>query len=231
MRTTAYGTAITSRGKHATIQGSTFSKIGYNAIKSTGPDARIVENRIDTFCLSMSDGGGIYLSGKKVAGSLVEGNTIYGKAPPDPEKGVYLQVEAGIYLDEHSNRCRIAGNRVSGSGRGIFLHNASDNILSGNVVSGSRFHAISLSEDAAAPGTLRRNNVVGNTIRSDGMSAISVKSATPVPAPGSIDGNTYIDGATPTSFRIESPGKGLRSMKIDEWTKNGFDVKSSLNPR
>ena len=103
----------------------------------------VENNLIDNFCLTKDDGGGIYTyAGDQ---SIVYANRVIRNNLVINAVGRFEGVEsyyyepygkaAGIYLDDFSNHTIVANNTViKGQWAGIFLHNASDNVIKNNAV-------------------------------------------------------------------------------------------------
>ncbi len=111
---------------------------GYNAIRFGQEDILIKNNFVDNFCLVMDDGSGIYTYDTHSATGydrIVSGNIILnGVGEPYGTPGL-TGAAHGIYIDNNSTGVIVEDNSVSQcSGRGIFLHQASQIILDGNTV-------------------------------------------------------------------------------------------------
>lgn len=228
--TTAHGTGITVRGARSEVRGVLLRNLGYNGIKSTGFEAKLVGNLIEQHCLRMQDGGGIYLSGPLASRSQIDSNIIATSPFPAPEAGTYLKAVAGIYLDERSNSCEVRSNRISGGSRGIFLHNAANHAVVGNHVSGFTAHGISMEEDAAARDSLRDNLIEFNRIEGGGISMIRLKKATSESSPGRIDNNSFGASRIEAKFSRDDLVRNRWGLiDWETWSTEGFDLSSHFD--
>lgn len=150
------------------IERNTVSGAGYIGIRFNR-NSRVVNNVVRDVCLVLDDCGAIYSWANAdprplnsvVAGNLIE--NVVGNRTGSPEPWT---LAAGIYLDDLSNGVVVEGNAVSKAERGIYLHNAFDNVVQGNTIMDSR--AYGLIVGTGHPGypaaELRANTIRGNTL-------------------------------------------------------------------
>ncbi len=124
-------------GKAGIIENNHITYSGYIGIQMGGDSEMIKNNIIDSFCFLKDDGGGIYaVQGKQniyYAGKIV-GNIIsngIGAGDGTPKKS--SSSAEGIYLDDNVYGIDIADNTVTSTNWGIYLHNAYDIVLTGNI--------------------------------------------------------------------------------------------------
>lgn len=229
--TSAHGTGITIRGPRSEARGVAIDRIGYDGIKSTGPYAVVAGNTITNFCLTMTDGGGVYLSGPSSFGSRVDSNRIRTDSMARPELGNYLEVIAGVYLDEASHEDTVRANHIQGGGRGVFLHNARSNLVAGNTILGYAHHGIAMEEDGGAPDSLRDNRVRQNRIAASGKSLVRLKKTTSWSSPGSIDWNIYGTRRDLARFERDDMARNRwGALSWFDWSTEGFDTGASFLP-
>lgn len=229
--TSAHGTGITIRGARSEVRGVAIDRIGYDGVKSTGPDAVVAGNTITNFCQTMSDGGGVYLSGRSSSGSRVDSNRIRTDSTTRPEEGTYLEIVAGVYLDEASHGDTVRSNHIQGGGRGVFLHNARGNVVVENTILGYARHGIAMEQDGGAPDSLRDNHVHRNRVAASGASLVRLKKTTSWSSPGTIEANIY--GIPRDLARFERDDLARNrwgAIPWYEWSMEGFDTGSTFDP-
>ena len=121
------------------IEGNEIKNTGFNAICFIGDSITIKNNYIDTFCINLDDGAGIYTySGSKAddnAGFVIDGNIVMNgignsDGTRDNEKAAF-----GIYLDDATDHTIIRNNTVYNCAYGgIYLHNNQHIILDNNLI-------------------------------------------------------------------------------------------------
>ncbi|RZL06131.1 MAG: right-handed parallel beta-helix repeat-containing protein, partial [Pedobacter sp.] len=145
-----------------------FNKIvntGYDGLFFSGDSALIANNYIDTFCITLEDGGGIYTSSTSTVytGSKVKNNIILnGIGVIDGSTTTREYLAEGIYLDDGSEQIEVSGNTVGHCGnQGIFLHNANEINVHHNTVFNC-FKQLSFQQDQEF--NLIQNNNINNNI-------------------------------------------------------------------
>ena len=126
---------IYSPGNGCVISYNTIKRAGYNGIciKYTGT-ATVSYNYIDSVCLVLNDGGGIYMPGPNVSTRLVDHNIITNVIGNGAGAIRQTSLSEGIYLDESSSNVVVTNNSVANSGNsGIKLHKASNDIITDNT--------------------------------------------------------------------------------------------------
>lgn len=140
---------IVVQGGYCTVINNRVDSTGYDAIHFSIGDSSVVQNNyVTNFCLVKCDGGGIYTwndkrdaSGSSNAttyhGNKIIGNIVMDAGAPDDGtiwgelKGVYgVQ---GIYCDGNSEDFWVVGNTVSNCGKGIFLHDNRNMVVTNNT--------------------------------------------------------------------------------------------------
>lgn len=177
--------AIRVRGDGAKINGNVVLRASNVGIQfRNGVGVEVKRNVVVNACAKFTDCAGIYTYTGAIA---TEGR--YGVTPairPDPAKGetgasvsqnmvmglrtvteaidpVIKNATAGIYLDELSNQITVSNNVITGAERGIYLHDALNNTITGNTVRGATHAAF-----AAGQGNQRSADVMfGNKIENN----------------------------------------------------------------
>lgn len=117
--------------------------ISHNIIKRTGYDGICVKysgaatiscNYIDSVCMVLNDGGGIYVCGSNLDTRLIDHNIITNVFGNGAGAIRQTSLAEGIYLDEYSSNMIVTNNSVSNCGNsGIKLHQAHDNQIYDNT--------------------------------------------------------------------------------------------------
>ncbi len=102
----------------------------------------------------------------------------------------------GIYLDNHASQNTLSGNVVTGAEYGIQLHDASNNLVSDNLLYGNRVHQLWMQEGAniVSPG----GDIFGNSVNNNQFLALDTGFAVRLTSTigssahfGSFSGNHY----------------------------------------
>lgn len=140
-------------------------KTGYVGIRFAGDNNLIKNNYIDTFCLVMDDGSGIYTwTGKANTAFLnrsVVGNIVLNGigAPEGTNRTDYAAAE-GIYLDDNATNVDVSGNTVANCvNNGILIHNSRNVKIQNNTLFNNKVQIKTLHDDLGSPIT---NVVVTN---------------------------------------------------------------------
>jgi parallel beta-helix repeat protein len=181
----ALGAINASLAAGAWITGNTVSGAGYIGIRFRD-GASIEGNIVENACLTLADCGAIYSwrndPSDQQLPSLVAGNAIVSAKGNQEIKPGWRSSVAGIYLDDHVANVQVRGNVAVGARQGIFLHNAADSTLEGNVVLFSDDVSLMVSVDSGKypPGKSLDNALRGNGfLFSRGEGAILMIHTTP----------------------------------------------------
>lgn len=152
-------------GDSAKVWDNKVARIGYFGVGFGGNNTTVMRNSIDSTCMSVSDGGGIYSSGgENEVGKVLEGNTIsntignsYGTNQPNQKV-----FGMGIYLDDRSRHVKIRKNIIFNvNDYGIYLHNAQDIEVTGNTIYNASF-GVAMVHDILEPDMPIRDIVMRN---------------------------------------------------------------------
>ena len=122
-------------GNGGIISYNTIRRTGYNGIclKYTGT-ATVSYNYIDSVCLVLNDGGGIYMPNTNTSTRLIDHNIITNVIGYGGGAIRQTSLSEGIYLDESSSNVVVTNNSVANSGNtGIKLHKAHDDLITDNT--------------------------------------------------------------------------------------------------
>ncbi|HEX5356976.1 MAG TPA: right-handed parallel beta-helix repeat-containing protein [Aquabacterium sp.] len=150
---------------------------------------RIQHNTVRRPCVRVTDCGGIYVSGyfkdataatfpvteetyyleryrdvsPKPRGAEINNNHVYNAASNmDGKYGKVRDGAVGIYLDALSARATVRDNLISGTETGIKLHNAYDNLITGNTVRNVTYTSLQAAQSDID--TFDKNVMWGNTV-------------------------------------------------------------------
>lgn len=167
------GTGIAIGGeKDFVVASNLIERSGYCGIQVGGsiPGSRLASNRIDRSCLLLDDGGGIYIGGIQGVNDamLVEENIVSRSVGNRHGVPGSSHAAEGIYLDADCQGVTARDNVVWGvAARGVFLHNAYENTITGNTLYGNGV-AIGLYENFTQglnqAGTMYGNSFGQNTL-------------------------------------------------------------------
>lgn len=170
------GFGIFSLSQPATIGLTCINNIikntGYSAISFAGDNNLIQNNFIDSCCLYVDDGGGIYLVNNFTASGIpvVNQNNQVLYNIVDHSLGAGLGADKrynyahSYYSDDNSNHVRFIGNTGVNSGySGIFTHNANNNIIQNNVFYNNYDNQMYYQDDGVG-GYIFSNDVQGNNL-------------------------------------------------------------------
>lgn len=161
--------AISSLGSYVAIKNNHVVNSGYHGI-SFGKNNDVANNHIQNVCLVLNDCGGVYTGNSSTNNdssphnSVVFGNTIVGvygnRNGRDP--GPVEALTPAIYLDYKTSSIYIASNTVVRADSGMFVHAASNNVVTDNIFYDYLTFAIRFKEYASArittPNRVQRNS-------------------------------------------------------------------------
>ena len=145
-------------------------------------------NRIAESCISLADCAAIYTwrrgRSDHRAPVRVLGNLVLGVAGDASVKFGVNDYFAGIYLDEWTRRTEVRGNLLINVAQGIYLHNAFDNAVAGNLVLGPRAQPVLELVDPPVRATLGLQPAAASTTArgADAMPGAQAVPAVPAPA-------------------------------------------------
>ncbi|MDX2072278.1 MAG: right-handed parallel beta-helix repeat-containing protein [Haliscomenobacter sp.] len=132
-------------------------KTGYVGIRFAGDNNLIKNNYIDTFCLVIDDGSGIYtwtgkanttFSNRSVIGNIVLNGL---GAPEGTNRSDYAAAE-GIYLDDNATNVDVIGNTVAHCvNNGIYIHNARNIKIQNNTLYNNKVQIKTVHDDLGSP--------------------------------------------------------------------------------
>jgi len=176
---TQAGIFFGNTSKNTKIDGNKVTNSASNGITAY-VGSTISNNIVDGACTVLTDGGGIYTNGR-TAGYVpvnlrIEGNTV---------KNVPLDGAKGIYLDDSSSYVTVIKNNVSATPSGLFIHDGSNNTVTGNTFFSNVKHHVALA-------TTSSNNVFTNNIfNSTGSELTFNLEGSNLQSYGTFDYNTY----------------------------------------
>jgi parallel beta-helix repeat protein len=227
-------------GADSQVVGNTIINAVSRGIDAQGPRIKITNNIIQNSCARIDDCGAIYTNGRYVPspynlGLSISGNvvdTVGGPATADGRRAPNGYA-IGIYLDDYAANVSVTNNAVTGTDLGIFLHGATDSVVTGNQVDMSRLAGLSLGPSAGVEAA--RNTVTGNSIlvrTSQDAPAVQLQTdQSNVNALATFSGNVYAS-RTAEPFRIYATdsvtrGSYTRDLSFAQWQATGLDNTSA----
>jgi parallel beta-helix repeat protein len=212
-----FGDGGTNRIDNVRVTNSSYHGISVLHNRSTN----VTNNIVDVACVRLTDCGGIYTGARDQLPLtlLIEGNTV---------NNVKGTEGIGIYLDDFANGVTVNKNTVSNSTRGLFLHNAFNNVISNNTISSSTSAHLGLSQDS---GNIRNNKVTYNKFNStNGEWTYNTETGSNLKTFISADYNTYTSNNVNVFSRYwdgRSAGVTLSYTGWKAWA--GLDAHSTMN--
>jgi hypothetical protein len=235
-------------GRSNSVSLNRIDSTGHSAIGFSGPYQHIERNVISNFCLTTSDGAGVYtwsgsLSDTGAAFSVIRENIITGASAPAGAGGGSAAGAHGIYLDDRTHDIVVEHNTISSTSHALFFHNAQRHRATNNLIYKCAHHAVALREDlAAAPGQMQGMVMENNTLfmLSDQYYPLHINSRyASVDFFSALDNNYYVNMFTPFAVKLDyapaypqSSVLTSRSMTLGDWQKStGWDAHSGHNRR
>ncbi|MEI8273960.1 MAG: right-handed parallel beta-helix repeat-containing protein, partial [Paludibacter sp.] len=210
-------------GNGGVISYNTIRKVGYNGItlRYTG-GSTVSYNYIDSVCLVLNDGGGIYMSNAITSPRIIDHNIItnaIGNVSGTPGYGSSAE---GIYLDEYSSSVVVTNNTVANSGNsGFKLHKAHNDMVTDNTAYNCQtgidlqnssvitdyIHDISLRRNIFFPKTVSQNAMYFHTTYDDNITLFGIADSNYYARP--VDDNQII--------KVSQPSSGLKNMNLASW--------------
>lgn len=130
--------ALFTASKGLVAENNIIKNTGYLGIRFADEDILIRNNIVDSFCLTLDDGGGIYTYDSKGISSydrrIIDNIVLNGIGAIEGTPKHYPAAE-GIYLDDNTVDVEVSGNTVAHcNGKGIFIHNAQRLRITKNIV-------------------------------------------------------------------------------------------------
>ncbi|GAB3756455.1 PA14 domain-containing protein [Spirosoma pomorum] len=147
------------------IENNVISNIGYNALNFSS-NTTVQRNQISNFCLTKSDGSGLYIWNGNQQGMgnirLVANFVINGIGASEGSPSGSSSAANGIYLDDCTTNIEVSNNTVyNNAGLGIYLHGSSNIRLTDNTsFNNSEGQLAIMSANNCQP----RNNSIQNNV-------------------------------------------------------------------
>jgi len=147
---------------HTTTEYNRITNCGYDGINFsfTGTDSCLIQyNYLDSFCMVLGDGGGIYGNNRaNIHHNIVLDGGIGGK-----KLGINDPWAVGIYLDDNSYNNTVSFNTVYNCSRvGIYLHNTRLSTITNNNSFNNLMWQIYINDDATGGADVASNNINNN---------------------------------------------------------------------
>ena len=222
------------------IENNVVDNVGYNGI-AVVTNATVRYNQVSNFCLTKSDGGGIYTwngSRSNVGNLHILSNIVFnGIGAPEGTPGGAYSGANGIFLDDCSQNVEVATNTSFGSrGMGIFLRGVSGITVNANTSFNNTEGQLKLAYNGSC---LLRNNVIQNNILFSKLAnqivAAYESNANDLSSYGQFDYNYYVRPFEDL-FKIRAvynPGSGIigADRTLTDWqSMYGKDANSFNSP-
>ncbi|MEI8274119.1 MAG: right-handed parallel beta-helix repeat-containing protein, partial [Paludibacter sp.] len=244
------GQSTNPQGNGAMFFSSNDGSISYNSIKNTGYNGIYVRpggtldktiniscNNIDSVCLVLNDGGGIYTAGTWTTGTRKIDRNIITNAIGNGAGAVrQTSLAMGIYLDEYASNCIVTNNSVANTGySGIKVHKAHNDTVTDNTtyncLNGISFQNSSVAADFIHDILLRRNIFFAKTSLQIPLSFVT-NEQDDITKFGIADSNFYTRPMDENkTFTISQPSPGWRQVDLAAWQAFSLqDVHSKKSP-
>ncbi len=208
-----------------TIDNVRVTNSGYHGISMLHNRNSTLKNSIiDVACVRLTDCAAVYTGARdQLPLTLVIDNNTVSNAKGT--EGI------GIYLDDYANGVTINNNRVSGSTRGLFLHNAFNTVVSNNTFGSSAIAEVTIRQDTA--GTVRNNKFTGNKINaSSGAQVYNMETGANLKTFISADNNTYTSSNVNVFSRYWDGRSAGVTQSFTGWKGwSGLDAHSTMTGR
>jgi len=215
---------------------------GYCGITFTGDSTLVKNNYVDSFCLTVNDGGGIYTWGgfDKVARKIIGNIVLNGIGQPYGTGSSIPGGAIGIYVDDRSANIDIQNNTIAHNSRcGIILHNSHEISMTGNTFFNNTTQ-LSLTHDAGEPADPIRNILASNNIffsKTPGQKLLENGSVTnDISQFGNLNDNYYMspfdnNGIITVNYKNGNQGTAYADYDLTGWSAAyGKDTKSRESP-
>lgn len=233
---------IAANGDNSVTEYNVITNIGYNGIILRGNNSIVRYNFIDTFCVLLDDGGGIYSSNNTYTGRIIDHNicingignfagaTNYSNTLPSTT--LYAH---GIYLDEMAADITVSNNVTAhNSDSGIFLHSATNIDVTANVSYNNAKNQLLFSHNTVAD-NMANIHVTNNIFiaKESVQKCFQFTSNYNDLAFGSASGNVYARPLDDTeTFSIDTYNTSATAYDLAAWkTLSGYDANSTKSPK
>lgn len=208
-------------GRSAVVEGNFVINSGYIGIRAHR-DSRIENNLVFGACSTLDDCAAVYTwasTNVTMRGNLIVRSRGQLHGMPAHQQRTSAQ---GIYLDESTTGSTVENNTVIDTDHGLHVHVSSNNVIKGNRLFANRISQIWMQATRNrenAQGDLFGNQILDNQVApvvsgSLGLLLHNVVGSTS--SFGHVDGNRYIDRASPTLV-LESTPAGARAFSFKTW--------------
>lgn len=217
------------------VQNNNIANIGYVGIylTQTANSITIKNNFINYVCLTLNDGGGIYLD-RMHTSIIIDGNIILNSTGNVEGTNSSTLLADGIFLDELSSGITVKNNTLANcSESGIKLHKAHDNNITNNL---SYNNGLGIYFLNSVTSISTYNNIVsGNILFAKGSAQYALKITSlvnDIPSFGTAGNNYYVRPINDNYvFRLYQPSIGWLDKSLSEWQSfTGQDANSHRSP-
>ena len=220
------------------IEYNVLDQIGYTGV-SVSTNSMVRFNRVSNYCLTKSDGGGLYTSNGEKANMTdlhFQNNIVYnGIGAPEGTNIKSTSGAHGIFLDDCSLNVEVSGNSIFRvAGMGIFLRGAYNSTIKNNTSfdNGEEQIKIVANGTCAPRNIINQNNILVSKLAT-GVPAAYESNVNDLGSFGSFDYNYYVRPFE-DQFKIQAvynPGSGLTgaTLSLSEWQNRYNQDRNSAN--
>jgi len=160
---------IIVNGTRAVISKNVVTNTGYIGIEFEGDTITVQNNYVTAFNATKDDGGGIYTNATQsdsntnhYALNILNNIVANSQGAPLGTPGSVVGNATGIYLDDNATGVTVSGNTVTNCITGLLLHQARNNVITGNTFFNNTIAQIFMQHNT--PTLALKNNIISNNI-------------------------------------------------------------------
>ncbi len=238
-------TGISANGNDSITEYNSISNIGYNGIHLRGNNSIIKNNLIDTFCLVVDDGGGVYTGGITNYGKVITGNIVlngvgnyFGAVNYFSETPSATKYAEGIYIDEPITDITVSNNSVSTvSDYAMIMHESwGVNIIGNTFFNASNSQIVVANNNTSYPPLTFDTDISNNIFFAKKASQMVFKNITTLNGGyfGMANNNYYarpVDDNLTFYLQTTDTGGAVVLKNLAGWQAySGYDTNSHISP-
>lgn len=230
-------------GREVNCESNYIDSTGYIGLSMNGDLITVKNNYIAHFCMTLDDGGGIYMMSDYsigIGGNKIEGNIILnGIGASNGTNSPGSGSAQGIYMDDRSHNADIIGNTVAHCyGYGIYIHNSKDFSIKNNTSYNNKVQLAFVHDIHASDYPIRNAVVTDNILYSKSSSQLVAYFRTmkdDINQFGSFDRNYYCrpmnENMSISITYVGASGYVSKQIGLNEWKQTfNYDINSITTP-